>query len=152
MENWTAGQAAAATYQAPNLSASRCGELVSREEIKESLLGADIFVDFEQGLNLCIKKIRCAVGDNSHAESGGAGEAAPIGAFELTVHGVSVRPGYRKPFHLIPKSQKSRIVEVPGFTFVYEIALEHDAPEGARDFGRLPLVDSLLEMEFHLSC
>jgi TolB-like protein/DNA-binding winged helix-turn-helix (wHTH) protein len=44
--------------------ASRCGELVTREEIKESLWGADTFVDFEQGLNFCIKKIRFALGDN----------------------------------------------------------------------------------------
>jgi TolB-like protein/DNA-binding winged helix-turn-helix (wHTH) protein/Tfp pilus assembly protein PilF len=44
--------------------ASRAGELVTREEIKESLWGADTFVDFEQGLNFCIKKIRSALGDN----------------------------------------------------------------------------------------
>ena len=44
--------------------ASRSGELVTREEIKESLWGADTFVDFEQGLNFCIKKIRSALGDN----------------------------------------------------------------------------------------
>src|SRR6267154_448239 len=43
---------------------SRRGELVTREEIKESLWGADTFVDFEQGLNFCIKKIRFALGDN----------------------------------------------------------------------------------------
>ena len=44
--------------------ASRRGELVTREEIKESLWGADTFVDFEQGLNFSIKKIRFALGDN----------------------------------------------------------------------------------------
>jgi TolB-like protein/DNA-binding winged helix-turn-helix (wHTH) protein/Tfp pilus assembly protein PilF len=44
--------------------AGRRGELVTREEIKESLWGADTFVDFEQGLNFCIKKIRFALGDN----------------------------------------------------------------------------------------
>ena len=45
--------------------ASRRGELVTREEIKESLWGADTFVDFEQGLNFCIKTIRAALGDNA---------------------------------------------------------------------------------------
>ena len=44
--------------------ASQRGELVTREEIKESLWGANTFVDFEQGLNFCIKKIRSALGDN----------------------------------------------------------------------------------------
>jgi TolB-like protein/DNA-binding winged helix-turn-helix (wHTH) protein/Tfp pilus assembly protein PilF len=44
--------------------ASRPGELVTREEIEESLWGAGTFVDFEQGLNFCIKKIRSALGDN----------------------------------------------------------------------------------------
>ena len=46
------------------LLASRRGELVTREEIKESLWGPDTFVDFEQGLNFCIKKIRSALADN----------------------------------------------------------------------------------------
>ena len=44
--------------------ASQRGELVTREEIKASLWGADTFIDFEQGLNFCIKKIRSALGDN----------------------------------------------------------------------------------------
>jgi TolB-like protein/DNA-binding winged helix-turn-helix (wHTH) protein/Tfp pilus assembly protein PilF len=46
------------------LLASRSGELVTREEIKESLWGADTFVDFEQGLNFCITKIRSALADS----------------------------------------------------------------------------------------
>ena len=83
-------------------------------------MGADIFVDFEQGLNLCIKKIRSAVGDNSHAESGGAGETAPIGAFELAVDGVSVRPTYRKLLDLIIQRAKnqesSRFLVLHSFT------------------------------------
>ncbi len=48
------------------LLASRPGELVSREEIQEQVWGSETFVDFEQGLNTCIKKIRDALGD--HAE------------------------------------------------------------------------------------
>jgi TolB-like protein/DNA-binding winged helix-turn-helix (wHTH) protein/Tfp pilus assembly protein PilF len=44
--------------------ATQRGELVTREEITASLWGADTFVDFEQGLNFCIKKIRSALGDN----------------------------------------------------------------------------------------
>ena len=44
--------------------ASRPGELVTREEIKQNLWGVDTFVDFEQGLNFSVKKIRAAIGDN----------------------------------------------------------------------------------------
>ena len=44
--------------------ASRPGELVTRDEIKQNLWGIDTFVDFEHGLNFSIKKIRAAIGDN----------------------------------------------------------------------------------------
>src|SRR5579863_2386686 len=43
----------------------RSGELVTREEIHRTLWGGDTFVDFEQGLNFAIKKIRDALGDNA---------------------------------------------------------------------------------------
>jgi hypothetical protein len=42
--------------------------------------------------------------------------------------------------------------EVPSFTFIYKISLEHERAEGASNFRRLPLVDSRLEMESDLSC
>lgn len=45
------------------LLVSRAGELVSREEISETVCGKETFVDFEQGLNHCIKQIRTALGD-----------------------------------------------------------------------------------------
>jgi TolB-like protein/Tfp pilus assembly protein PilF len=47
------------------LLASRAGELVTREEIKAELWGAETFVQFEQGLNFCIRQIRAALGDNA---------------------------------------------------------------------------------------
>jgi eukaryotic-like serine/threonine-protein kinase len=47
------------------LLASRSGELVTREEIQEELWGGDTFVDFEQGLNFCIKRLRAALGDDA---------------------------------------------------------------------------------------
>ena len=46
------------------LLASRAGELVTREEIKEELWGGDTFVDFEHGINYCINQIRTALGDD----------------------------------------------------------------------------------------
>lgn len=49
------------------LLASRAGHLVSREEIRDQIWGTDTFVDFDQGLNFCIKQIRAALGDNAEA-------------------------------------------------------------------------------------
>src|SRR5438309_2317071 len=43
----------------------RQGELVTREQIRQELWGDDTFVDFEQGLNFAIKKIREALGDDA---------------------------------------------------------------------------------------
>jgi TolB-like protein/DNA-binding winged helix-turn-helix (wHTH) protein/cytochrome c-type biogenesis protein CcmH/NrfG len=47
------------------LIASHPGELVTREEIQRQLWGSETFVDFEQGMNHCIKQIRNALGDNA---------------------------------------------------------------------------------------
>lgn len=43
----------------------RAGELVSRDELKERLWSASEFGDFDQGINVAIKKIRTALGDES---------------------------------------------------------------------------------------
>jgi TolB-like protein/DNA-binding winged helix-turn-helix (wHTH) protein/Tfp pilus assembly protein PilF len=47
------------------LLAGRAGELVTREEIRKEIWGQDTFVDFEQGLNYCIKEIRATLGDDA---------------------------------------------------------------------------------------
>lgn len=41
------------------------GQLVSREQIADSLWGKDVFVDIEQGINTAIRKIRMALEDDS---------------------------------------------------------------------------------------
>jgi len=43
----------------------RAGELVTREELRNQLWGADTFVDFEHGLNFCIRQIRRALGESA---------------------------------------------------------------------------------------
>ncbi|HUS18204.1 MAG TPA: winged helix-turn-helix domain-containing protein [Terriglobales bacterium] len=48
------------------LLASRSGQLVTREELKEEVWGGDTFVDFEHGLNLCVREIRAALEDNAN--------------------------------------------------------------------------------------
>jgi DNA-binding winged helix-turn-helix (wHTH) protein len=45
--------------------ASRSGQIVTRDEIQQQLWGRDTFIDFEQGVNKCIKQIRTALGDNA---------------------------------------------------------------------------------------
>ena len=39
------------------------GQIVSRDHIQQEVWGGDTFVDFERGLNSCIKQIRAAFGD-----------------------------------------------------------------------------------------
>jgi DNA-binding winged helix-turn-helix (wHTH) protein len=45
--------------------ASHAGQIVTREEIKEQIWGEETYVDFEQGMNHCIKQIRTVLGDNA---------------------------------------------------------------------------------------
>jgi DNA-binding winged helix-turn-helix (wHTH) protein len=47
--------------------ASRKGELVTREEIRQELWGNDTFVDFDGGLNFCINQIRRALRDSAES-------------------------------------------------------------------------------------
>ena len=45
----------------------RSGEVLTRNEIREHVWCGDTFVDFEQGLNFCIRQIREALGDTADA-------------------------------------------------------------------------------------
>jgi TolB-like protein/Tfp pilus assembly protein PilF len=47
------------------LLARRPGELVTRKEIQQQIWGSETFVDFEEGLNFCIKQIRTTLGDDA---------------------------------------------------------------------------------------
>ena len=47
------------------LLVGRSGEVVTRNEIREHVWCGDTFVDFEQGLNFCIRQIREALGDSA---------------------------------------------------------------------------------------
>lgn len=44
---------------------SRPGDLITRDEIRELLWGAETFVDFEQGMNTAVRQIREALGDDA---------------------------------------------------------------------------------------
>ena len=47
------------------LLASHPGELITREQIQEKIWGDDTFVDFENGLNSAINRIRSVLGDDA---------------------------------------------------------------------------------------
>ena len=47
------------------LLAERPGELIARDEIRHHLWGAGTFVDFDQGINVCIRQIRQVLGDRA---------------------------------------------------------------------------------------
>ena len=47
------------------LLASRADQLVTREEIQRQVWGSETYVDYEKGLNFCIKQIRAALGDDA---------------------------------------------------------------------------------------
>src|SRR5205814_10141791 len=52
-------------FQVLALMLRRPGEIVTREELQQALWSADTFVEFDQGLNTAVKKIRQAVGDSA---------------------------------------------------------------------------------------
>jgi TolB-like protein/DNA-binding winged helix-turn-helix (wHTH) protein/Flp pilus assembly protein TadD len=50
-------------FQVLRVLLERRGELVTRDELKQTLWSADTFVDFDDGLNTAVRKIREALGD-----------------------------------------------------------------------------------------
>lgn len=49
------------------LLARRAGEVVTRQEIRDHVWRGETFVDFEQGLNFCVRQVREALGDTADA-------------------------------------------------------------------------------------
>ncbi|HEV2983151.1 MAG TPA: winged helix-turn-helix domain-containing protein [Vicinamibacterales bacterium] len=54
-------------FKVLTLLARRSGEVVSRDEMRQQIWCGDTFVDFDQGLNFCIRQIREALGDDADA-------------------------------------------------------------------------------------
>jgi TolB-like protein/Tfp pilus assembly protein PilF len=52
-------------FQVLALLVTRHGEVVTREELRLKLWAADSFIDFDNGLNIAIRKLRQALGDNA---------------------------------------------------------------------------------------
>ncbi len=54
-------------FKALAFLASHAGQMVSREELQQAVWEGETFVDFEHGLNFCIKQIRSALGDDAQS-------------------------------------------------------------------------------------
>jgi Tol biopolymer transport system component/DNA-binding winged helix-turn-helix (wHTH) protein len=52
-------------FQVLDVLVRRPGEVVTREELQQAVWPADTFVEFDQGLNTAVKKIRLALGDSA---------------------------------------------------------------------------------------
>src|SRR6266851_2091879 len=52
-------------FRALTLLLSRPGEVITREEFRQALWPADIFVDFEQGISSAVMRLRDALGDSA---------------------------------------------------------------------------------------
>jgi TolB-like protein len=54
-------------FKVLEILARKGGQIVTRAEIREQVWCGDTFVDFEQGLNFCVRQIREALGDTADA-------------------------------------------------------------------------------------
>jgi DNA-binding winged helix-turn-helix (wHTH) protein len=54
-------------FQVLGVLVERAGEVVTREELQRKLWPADTFVDFDNGLDIAIKKLRTPLGDDAEA-------------------------------------------------------------------------------------
>src|SRR6266404_5602990 len=52
-------------FQVLTMLLERPGEVITREELQQKLWPADTFVDFDDGLNTAIKKLRDTLGDSA---------------------------------------------------------------------------------------
>src|SRR6187200_881771 len=52
-------------YRVLELLVLRAAEVVSREELRQRIWDAATYVEFDQGLNYCIRQIRLALGDDA---------------------------------------------------------------------------------------
>ncbi len=103
----------------------RPGELITREELRALLWPADTFVDFEDGLNTAIRKLRLALGDSADnprfiqtAHRRGYRFIAPV-----TRGGTNLHPGLDSlapSESMVVKPQASRVA--PGYALVLPFA------------------------------
>jgi DNA-binding winged helix-turn-helix (wHTH) protein/tetratricopeptide (TPR) repeat protein len=85
-----------------DLLVRRSGEVVTRNEIRDHVWSGDTFVDFEQGLNFCIRQIREVLGDTADAPR--FIETLPRRGYRflMPVKSGQVRPGHISRLIVLP--------------------------------------------------
>ncbi len=111
-------------FRVLELLVRRSGEVLTRAEISERIWCGDTFVDFEQGLNFCIRQIREALGDTAVAPR-----------FIETLP----RRGYR---FLVPV-ETSSLVEPEAVTRLIVLPFRILRPDAQTDFLAFSLPDAL---------
>jgi TolB-like protein/Flp pilus assembly protein TadD len=106
-------------FQVLALLVQHAGEVVTREELRRSLWAADTFVDFEDGLNTTIKKIRMALGDS--AEHPRFIETLP-------------RRGYRFILPVQPPAGSARSGEKPEKVMLAVLPFNNLSPDPEQEF------------------
>src|SRR5260370_12341064 len=95
-------------FQVLRLLLERRGEIVTREELRQRLWLADTFVDFDDGLNTAVKKIRDLLGDS--AERPRYIETIPRRGYRFTA---VVESGQGATFPAQPAAVGQRILQHP---------------------------------------
>src|SRR5947207_2105975 len=103
-------------FQVLALLLERPGEVVTREEIRQKLWLADTFVEFDDGLNTAIKKLRTALGDSADnprfietVPRRGYRFLAPV-AFPVSTDQPPLRPHEAPQDIVIAAREQSRVV------------------------------------------
>ncbi len=125
-------------FQVLALLVQRAGQIVSREELQKALWPADTFVEFEQGVNTAIKKIRQALGDSAEnprfietLPRKGYRFIAPIAGLDVAAPSTDSAP--------IPSTHRTRARWIFAFTTVIALAAGVGWLIGTRNTTALPL-------------
>ena len=88
----------------------RAGQIVTREEIRDHIWSHQTFVDFDKGLNFCIKQIRAALRDD--AERPTYIETLPRRGYRFIAPVQQVAQA-DVPDRLVPREARSPVSEIP---------------------------------------
>ena len=140
----------------------RHGEVVSREDIREELWGDETFVDYDLGINSCIRQIRIALGDD--AESPRFVQTIPrkgyrfVANLESPAEEVSVAPLRRKAGHIavatmvlvsfaalwLASSNEENVPPPPADSSIAVLRFDNLSGEESLDWLRTGLMDMLV--------
>jgi Tol biopolymer transport system component/DNA-binding winged helix-turn-helix (wHTH) protein len=104
-------------FQLLVLLLQRAGDVVTREELQKALWPANTFVEFDQGVNTAIKKIRQALGDS--AENARFVETLPRKGYRFIAPVAAVEPQVAAP---APGQRSSRIIAGLGSVAILAVA------------------------------